>query len=34
MRMISETHTPQNTLTILEIIAGMGHDACGGRAGR
>jgi hypothetical protein len=34
MRMISETHTPQNALTIREIIARMRHDGCGGRAGR
>jgi hypothetical protein len=32
--MISETHTPQNALTIREIIARMRHDGCGGWAGR
>jgi hypothetical protein len=34
MRMISETHTPQNAITIREIITGMRHDGCGGQPGK
>ena len=31
--MISEAHTPQNALTIREIINHTRHDGCGGRPG-